>query len=129
MSTSTQSARQASRWPVWSIAVFLLILVVGLFYVKWHPYFLKSFVAASHHSIGASLVSGRSAAAPPASWQAALNYGIVYFKDIWTALVVGLLVGSGIQALLPRDWLLRVLGSAGLKSRSLAALAAVPSMM
>ncbi len=44
-------------------------------------------------------------------------------------MVLGLLIGSGVQALLPRGWLVRVLGTAGFGSSTVAAALAVPSMM
>jgi uncharacterized membrane protein YraQ (UPF0718 family) len=44
-------------------------------------------------------------------------------------MVLGLLIGSGVQALLPRRWLARALGRAGLGSSTVAAALAVPSMM
>lgn len=109
--------------------VFLLLAVLGIFYVKWDPYFHKVFVAAAHHSIGASIVSGSGAAAPTAGWKAAWDYTIAYGKDIWEAMVVGLVLGAGVQALLPRNWLLRVLGGTRYRGVAVGGLAAVPSMM
>ena len=47
---------------------FLLIAVVGLFYVKWFPYYNRAFVAASQHSIGKSILMGTSSSAPDASF-------------------------------------------------------------
>jgi hypothetical protein len=110
-------------------AVFLLIAVAGIFYVKWDPYFHKMFVAAAHHSIGASIVSGSSAAAPAAGWKAAWDYTVQYGKDIWEAMIVGLILGAGVQALLPRSWLLRVLGGLRYRGIAVGGAAAVPSMM
>ncbi len=109
--------------------VFLLLAVLGIFYVKWDPYFHKVFVAAAHHSIGASILSGSAAAAPAAGWKAAWDYTVAYGKDIWEALVVGLVLGAGVQALLPRTWLLRVLGGKRYRGIAVGGLAAVPSMM
>ncbi|MDB5786547.1 MAG: hypothetical protein JWQ50_6462, partial [Caballeronia mineralivorans] len=76
---------------------FLLIAVVGLFYVKWFPYYNRAFVAASQHSIGKSILMGTAASAPAPSWQAALDYAIAYGKAIWQAMVLGLLLGSAVQ--------------------------------
>lgn len=117
-----------SLWTL-GIVVFTLVAVAGLFYVKWDPYFGKAFHAAATHTLGPSIVTGTAGSAPAFSWSAALDFGIAYFKAIWEALVVGLLLGAGVQTLLPQDWLLRVLGKAGLRSSALAGLAAVPSMM
>jgi hypothetical protein len=111
------------------VAVFLAIFILGVFYVKWDPYFHKAFLAAAHHSIGASIVSGNSPTAPAPSWHTALTYALSYGAAIWEALVVGLLVGAGVQTLVPRDWLLRVLGQRSYRSTLVAGLAAVPAMM
>ena len=83
--------------------VFILALaIVGLFYVKWSPYYAKAFVAAQDHTLGASIVSGNLPAAPDVSLQAGFAYSIAYFKEIWQALLLGLAVGAGIAVLLPR---------------------------
>jgi len=109
--------------------MFLTIAVVGLFYVKWFPYFNKAFLAAEQHSIGNSILMGTAAAPPAPSWEAALNYALAYGKAIWQAMVLGLLLGSAIQALLPADWIARVLGKTGFGSVVTAGVLSIPSMM
>ncbi|WP_432241088.1 permease [Herbaspirillum robiniae] len=106
-------------------ALFLLVAAIGLYYVKWSPYYLKSFVAADKHSIGASILAN----APAAPWSAALEYAGVYFLAIWKAAVLGVLLGSLVQVLVPRDWLLRAFGRAGLGSTIRGGLFALPGMM
>lgn len=69
--TTLRQPRVAFGWMV-----FLLIAVVGLFYVKWFPYDNRAFVAASQHSIGKSILMGTAASAPKPSWQAALDYAM-----------------------------------------------------
>ncbi len=105
------------------------IAIAGLYYVKWNPYFHRAFVAAAQHSIGASIVSGKAAAPPPPSVAAAVGYAWAYGKAIWQAMVLGLVLGAGVQALIPRDWLARVLGQMNFKGVAVAGLASVPSMM
>src|ERR1700753_1685463 len=90
--------------------VFLLIAVAGLFYVKWFPYYNRAFVAAANHSIGTSILMGTATSAPEGSWTGALDYAFAYGKAIWQAMVLGLLLGSAIQALLPVEWVARLLG-------------------
>ena len=127
MITSGSSlSRSSSRI---GFAVFLVATLALLFYVKWDPYFAKSLKAAATHTLGPSIVSGTSAAAPAFSVQAAIQYGIAYGLDIWEALVAGLLLGAGVQVLLPRDWLRRLLGKRGLRSSLIGGAASVPSMM
>jgi hypothetical protein len=115
--------------PMPRVAVFVAIAVVGLAYVKWLPYWDRALVAASQHAIGSSILMGKAAHPPAPSWDAALGYATAYGKAIWKAMVLGLLLGSGVQALLPADWVARALG-AGRRGRVLAGgLLALPGMM
>jgi len=111
------------------IFLFFSICLVGLFYVKWMPYWHRGTLAASTHSIGSSILMGGAASPPKASWQAAISYGLAYGKAIWQAMVLGLLLGSGVQALLPGKWILRHLGKANFGSVAWGALLAIPGMM
>lgn len=126
--TPTSDQRRAFR-PGLSIAVFVLLAVAGLFYVKWSPYYHRAFVAAENHSIGASILMGADAAPPAPSLAAALDYALAYGKAIWQAMVLGLLLGSAVQALLPRRWIVRALGGTGLGSVVAGGLLSVPGMM
>jgi uncharacterized protein len=108
---------------------FLLIAVAGLFYVKWFPYYNKAFIAADHHSIGQSILTGGAATPPAPSLQAALDYAWAYGKAIWQAMVLGLLLGAGVQALLPAHWVARVLGRTGFGSVAAGGLLSLPGMM
>jgi uncharacterized membrane protein YraQ (UPF0718 family) len=111
------------------LAILLLVAVVGLFIVKWNPYFHRAFVVATNHSLGASIVSGQASTAPPPSLNAAIGYGVAYFNAIWQALVVGLLLATTIETLLPRAWVTKVLGSAAFRSTALGGVIALPGMM
>jgi uncharacterized protein len=114
----------------YSAAVFFAILVAGLYLVKWHPYYLRSFVAASQHSIGSSIITGGASAVPPPSWDAAWGYAVAYGKAIWQAMVLGLLIGSGVQAaVVPQRWIERLFGRQGFYGIAAGGLAAVPGMM
>jgi len=62
------------------LIVFLTIAIVGLFYVKWFPYYNRAFVAAANHSIGNSILMGTAAAPPAPSWDAALGYAMAYVR-------------------------------------------------
>jgi uncharacterized protein len=112
-----------------AIATFVLVAVIGLYYVKWSPYYHRAFVAAGTHSIGHSILTGTAAAPQPVSWQAALDYASAYGRAIWQAMVLGLLLGSAVQTLVPAHWVARLLGRAGVRSVAAGGLLALPGMM
>jgi uncharacterized protein len=122
-----KAKRQQETTAGWM--VFLLIAVLGLLYVKWTPYWNRAFVAASNHSIGTSILMGSRASPPAPSWDAAVDYAWAYGKAIWQAMVLGLLLGSAVQALLPSQWILRWLGRISAGSVLRGAVLAVPGMM
>jgi uncharacterized membrane protein YraQ (UPF0718 family) len=122
--SATHQTSQTLRW-----IAFLSLTIVGLFYVKWFPYYNRAFVAAANHSIGNSILMGTAAAPPAPSWDAALGYALAYGKAIWQAMVLGLLLGSAIQALLPVDWVARVMGRTGFGSVAAGGLLSIPGMM
>ncbi|MCC6177713.1 MAG: permease [Chloroflexi bacterium] len=111
------------------IGLLLLIAVVGLFIVKWQPYYLRAFAAAANHTLGASIVTGTAAAPPAASLQAAFDYSLAYFKAIWQAMLLGLLLAATIESSLPRDLLVRLLGAASARSSLVGGLLSLPGMM
>lgn len=115
--------------PAVGIAVFVLIAVAGLFYVKWSPYYTRAFIAANTHSIGNSILMGTAASAPEPSLDAALGYALAYGKAIWQAMVLGLLLGSAVQALVPPRWVAKALGGVGFRSVAVGGLSALPAMM
>jgi uncharacterized protein len=122
-----KTRRQQEMTAGW--IVFLLIAVLGLLYVKWAPYWYKAFTAASTHSIGGSILMGSAAGPPAPSWNAAVGYAWAYGKAVWQAMVLGLLLGSAVQALLPSQWILRWLGRTNAVSVLRGAVIAVPGMM
>jgi uncharacterized protein len=124
------TARQINHVnPALGWMAFLLIAVTGLFYVKWFPYYNRAFLAAANHSIGSSILMGTAANPPAPSWDAALGYALAYGKAIWQAMVLGLLLGSAVQALLPVQWVARLLGSTGFGSVAKGGLLSIPGMM
>lgn len=123
------SPPQPVATPVWGIVVFFALAVAGLFYVKWSPYYHRAFVAAGQHAIGNSILMGKASAAPPASLQAALDYAWAYGKAIWQAMVLGLLLGSAVQALLPPRWIAKTLGRTGFGSVAAGGMLSLPGMM
>ncbi|AUW95151.1 permease [Sulfobacillus thermotolerans] len=127
--TGAVSKHRSAPWPVWPVIIFVILGVSLVYIAKWNPYYHKVFSVATHHTLGASVITGSAPFAPAPSWHAAWDYTWSYFKDIWIALIAGLVIGSGVDALLPPDWLAVTLGRISWKSRTLAGLAAIPSMM
>ena len=124
--SSVSSVKPTRGWSFWcKPLLFLLIAGIGLYYVKWSPYYAKAFLAADNHSIGASILNDNQG--EPLA--AALAYAQVYFLAIWKAAVLAVILGSLIQVLIPRDWLLRLFGKAGLGSTLRGGLFALPGMM
>lgn len=120
-------ARKTAFTP--QVVTFVVLVVAGLLYVKWLPYYNRAFVAAEHHAIGKSILMGEAAQAPAPSLNAALAYALAYGKAIWQAMVLGLLLGSGVQALLPAHWIERLLGGKGFGSALAGGMLSLPGMM
>ncbi|VTN11975.1 Predicted permease [Raoultella terrigena] len=102
-----------------------LVVIVGLWFVKWQPYYGKAFTAAETHSIGKSILAQADSNPLKAAW----DYALVYFLAVWKAAVLGVLLGSLIQVLIPRNWLLRTLGQSRFRGTLLGAIFALPGMM
>lgn len=123
--TGQSSPQAATPLQWWKPALFFLVVIVGLWYVKWQPYYGKAFTAAETHSIGKSILA--QAASSPI--QAAWDYALVYFLAVWKAAVLGVALGSLIQVLIPRDWLLRTLGQKRFSGTLFGTLFSLPGMM
>ncbi|RMN18527.1 hypothetical protein ALQ63_03687 [Serratia plymuthica] len=121
----TAPEKTSRAWPLWKPILFLLVVAIGLYYVKWQPYYGKAFVAADTHSIGKSILAN----ADSSPWLAAWHYALVYFTAVWKAAVLGVLLGSLVQVLIPRDWLMRTLGHPRFSGTLLGAAIALPGMM
>ncbi|ERI95218.1 putative permease [Clostridiales bacterium oral taxon 876 str. F0540] len=132
MSENLATSKQTSKNKMLFIllpVLFLIVAIVGLYIVKWNPYYAKAFKAAATHSIGDSILSGKKQAAPTPSWAAAWGYTVTYFNAVWKAVVLGLLLGSLIQVAIPKKWIKKVLGGDGFASTAAATGAALPGMM
>ncbi|GFN31453.1 permease [Paenibacillus xylaniclasticus] len=112
-----------------SVIVFLIVAIAGLTYVKWWPYYLKALDAAAKHTIGGSIVTGGQKLAPDPSWQSAWDYAKTYYNSVWKAAVLGILLGSLLQVLIPSSWLLKALGRTSFGSTLVGGVAAIPGMM
>ncbi|MCL4496111.1 MAG: permease [Firmicutes bacterium] len=121
--------KQSTIRQKWALAWFLILTVALLYYAKWGPYGHQISLVSHSHTLGPSIITGYSNHAPRVSWLAAWGYARIYFQDIWAALVAGLVIGAGVESLLPPGWLAQKLGKVGWKSRLWAGVAALPSMM
>ncbi len=111
------------------VMLFAVVVIGGLFYVKWNPYYAKALVAASKHSIGSSIITGKANVAQAPSWAAAVAYMAAYFKSVWKAVILGLLVGSLVQVAIPKNWIQKLMGSKKFGSTAAAGVTALPGMM
>ncbi|MGO2983182.1 MAG: permease [Brevibacterium aurantiacum] len=110
------------------LGVLVLFLVVGLSWSKWMPYWDKAWTL-SQTSVwdGSPLFE---AAGETFSLSGAWDFTLVYFTAVWKALLVALVVAAAIDALVPRDWLRRVMNRRSHTSQSLVGAAmSLPSMM
>ncbi len=105
--TFVQGDRRLTRSSI-AIAGFSLLAVAGLEYVKWGPSWHRlKLIAAGGNMGGSILIAGGNA---DVSLQAAWTYAWAYGHDIWKALVLGLLLGTSVQALITRGWAPMVCG-------------------
>ncbi|WP_277966369.1 permease [Pantoea trifolii] len=123
--TQLSAHAPAARFAWWKPLLFLAVVVIGLWYVKWQPYYGKAFTAAETHSIGKSILAN----AADSPWRAALDYAMVYFLAVWKAAVLGVILGSLVQVLIPRAWLLRLMGSSRFGSTLMGTGLGLPGMM
>lgn len=134
MSTRNEALRPgaaavATRRLVFGTLLFLALFAIGLFIVKWSPYWHKTHVAALTHSIGSSIVSGKSAQAPAAGIAAAWGYALAYYNAIWQALLLALILGASLPVFVPRRWLHRLIGGKSFGATAVAGGLSLAGMM
>jgi uncharacterized protein len=95
--------------PPWAVVLgFGLLVVAGLVWAKWAPYWVKVPSVAGSHSLGPSIVTAGEPVPPGVSLTAGLRFAGTYFVAIWPALVVGLVLAAAVQVALPPAWLRRL---------------------
>lgn len=125
---SVEKGRRLSPTDWVGLGILILLLGVGLTWSKWLPYWDKAWTL-SETSIwdGAPLFD---VAGDAMSLSGAWDFTVAYFLAVWKALLVALLVAAAIDALVPRDWLLRVMNRRHAATQSLVgATLSMPSMM
>ncbi|MCT4715080.1 permease [Enterobacteriaceae bacterium H18W14] len=125
MQTQISQRVSETSFAWWKPALFFAVVIVGLWIVKWQPYYGKAFTAAETHSIGKSIIAQQEVNPLKAAW----DYAMVYFLAVWKAAVLGVILGSLIQVLIPKDWLLRTLGQPRFSGTLFGTLFSLPGMM
>ncbi|WP_018549511.1 permease [Streptomyces sp. LaPpAH-108] len=112
--------------------VAVVVFVVVLLWAKWLPYTAKAVGLNESHTWSGSSILGVGGVQPgeAPSRHAAVSFLVAYLVAVWKALVAALLISAALQALIPRDWLVRVLDRRGRWSGAVAGgLLSTPSMM
>lgn len=101
--------------------LLLVVLVAGLLWAKWLPYAEKTRALDATRSW-----SGQSLFSASGAW----SFWSTYAASVWKAALVALLVAAVLESLVPRAWLLSVLGRRSAAGQGLAGgVLALPSMM
>ncbi|MYQ47941.1 hypothetical protein GTW40_23310 [Streptomyces sp. SID4985] len=95
--------------------IAVVVFVVGLLRAKWLPYTAKAVGLNESHTWSGSSILGVGGVQPgeAPSWHAATSFLVAYLVAVWKALVAALLISAALQALIPRDWLVRALDRGG----------------
>jgi len=129
MSTTTAPAPGTSRLrPLALAGLALVVALLGLLWAKWLPYTDRAVTIASSRAWkGTSLLLAGEGLNP---FVRAWRFTLLYSDAVWRALLVALVISACVNVLVPRRWLLRVLGRSTPLGGSLAGgLAALPGMM
>lgn len=110
-------------------AVFMAVLIIGLYYVKWSPYFTKAVNAKTTHTIGDAIIANVGSKTPAFSITAGWTFTQAYFSSVWKAMLLGIIVGSLVQVLIPTSWIRKYLGESKFKNSVFAMVLGVPTMM
>lgn len=113
------------------IAVFVVLFVTGELIAKWYPYALKIGDLVRFPSwTSSSILASTNNSSPAFSIGSGLEFLRTYFSAIWIALVAGIAIASGIDVLIPKSWLRRLLRSGESKKGVLVGgLLSLPCMM
>jgi len=129
MATVPSSAAAGRRGELAGFGTFVALAAGLLLWAKWWPYSIKIPKTADTHTLGSSVITGKSAAPPGFSLTAGVDFARTYFLSIWPALLAGLCIGAAVTVLVPRAWLLRALATDGRASTLRGGLLSIPTMM
>ncbi|GAA1482667.1 hypothetical protein GCM10009624_31070 [Gordonia sinesedis] len=122
--------RRAVGW----IIAFAALVIVAFAWAKWIPYWHKIPAVADSGSMGTPVIGDDGL--PWFSIEHGWSFATAYLRSVWPAIVAGLVTAAAVQALLPRDMLVRFLGGeagvggiGGTGGVARAALAGLPTML
>jgi uncharacterized membrane protein YraQ (UPF0718 family) len=111
-------------------AATAVLFAAALAWAKWVPYVHKLDVTHATGSYpGKDVLAKAGAAGDGPAVAGAWAFTNAYVIAIWPALVAALLIAASVEALLPRQWMLAVLGRGGPRGRLAGGVASLPSMM
>lgn len=110
-------------------AGLVVVAILGFVWSKWVPYAIRiDGLVDTHAWEGGALLAVAEEASSP--WMAAWDFSIAYTEAVWKALLVGLVIAAGIDALVPKAWIRRALTRrTSASGAAVAGAACVPSMM
>jgi uncharacterized membrane protein YraQ (UPF0718 family) len=128
---AVRPSRPIDRAVLCGVAAFVVVAGAALTYAKWWPYAGKvSGVVSSHTYSSASILADAGAPGASPSWHDAWSFTTSYGLDVWIGLAAAVLIGAGVEVLVPRRWLRRTLDrKTGMRSAWRGGLLAVPCLM
>lgn len=123
-------ARRLSVVSAVSVAAFALIVIGGEMWAKWWPYGHKlASVAGSRVYPGRSVLASAGPPGGAPSFAHAWSFTVAYGRSVWPALAAALLIGAGVQSLVPRSAFTRIFARRGARGSLYGTLASLPSLM
>jgi uncharacterized protein len=126
--TTNRSVTPVVRQVAMALILVALVAVAGLTYVKWWPYYNRIIKVSATRTLGTSIF-GSQGYFGSTTLDTAWAYTVKYFKAVWQAALLGIVLGGAVEAILPTSWVDRYLSGKGYRSTLLAGVASLPGMM
>jgi uncharacterized membrane protein YraQ (UPF0718 family) len=128
---ATTQPREARWAAILGAVAFVALAAAALTWAKWTPYAHKlAKIRDTRVWPGSDILAKAGAAHADPSIHGAWDFTVAYANAVWPAVIAGLLIAAAVESLLPRRWLLRVLGSRSVYGASIAGgLCSLPSLM
>lgn len=125
---ATPRGRRPDAAGLGGLAVLISVLLVGLLWSKWVPYWGYMGQAGDDAQWPGTDVF--EAVGGTVTLEGAWAFTLAYFSAVWKALLVAVLVAAVIDSMVPRDWMMRLMNRASsLRQSSMGALLSLPTMM